>query len=136
MLVNWLNHLYRTWRKRRAIRSYVRKLPGLLAKRYGYKRWYTPAQIRRTAEDYDLDTDYLCYAYATYADVADFVAFHTESGQSCSYEEMRGEVADHFFQGHSDFTTQDLFDDVLAHSHDAHGGFDSHHGGHGDSGHF
>src|SRR5215471_14107694 len=109
-LNNWLRNVFRKWRKHRAIRSYVYKLPGLLAKRYGHKRWYTPAQIRRTAEDCGLDTDYLCYAYATYVEEADFQALHAESGQVCSYDAMRGEIAHDYFHDHSDFTTQDLFE--------------------------
>jgi hypothetical protein len=38
-------------RKRKAIGGYVRKLPRLLAKDYGRRTQYTPAQVRSTIED-------------------------------------------------------------------------------------
>ncbi len=40
---------YFDWvRKRRAIRSYARRLPRLLAKDYGASKTYTPQQVRKT----------------------------------------------------------------------------------------
>jgi Family of unknown function (DUF6559) len=43
-----LSRYFEAFRKRRAIRSYARRLPRLLAKDYGYSQTYTPQQVRKT----------------------------------------------------------------------------------------
>jgi hypothetical protein len=99
---------FRSLAKRRAIRSYARRLPRLLAKDYGHSKSYTPQQVRRTIERYRLNSNYSCYGVAMFSDRDDFTAFHQQIGQSCDYDVMQGEIADLHFQGNSDFTTTDV----------------------------
>jgi len=60
----------RRLKKNRAIQSYVKKLPGLLAKDYGRSAHYRPLQIKRTIERAGLDPIYSCYAIARSAAIA------------------------------------------------------------------
>jgi len=121
-------------RKRKAIGSYVRKLPGLLAKDYGRRTQFTPAQIRSTIERYHLNGIYSCYAIAMFSARDAFDHFHEASGEHCSYDEMRGEIAGDYFGGNTDFGFSDTLatvsDSTSGHdhgnSHDSGGGHDGH----------
>ena len=121
-------------RKHKAIGSYVRKLPRLLAKDYGRRMQYTPAQVRSTIERYHLNGIYSCYAIAMFSARDAFDQFHEASGEHCSYDAMRSEIANDHFGGDSGFSFSDtiatLSDDSGSHdqggSHDGGGG----HGGH------
>ena len=57
MIVAWKAPMkfIRRLKKNRAIKSYVKKLPGLLAKDYGRGARYRPLQIKRTIERAGLD---------------------------------------------------------------------------------
>jgi hypothetical protein len=52
MYIAWMAPLkfIRRFKKNRAIKSYVNKLPGLLATDYGRSTHYRPSQIKRTIE--------------------------------------------------------------------------------------
>ena len=136
---NLVNGFFERWRKRKAIKSYIRKLGPLLVKRYGKQHTYTAAQVKRTVDENGFNADYVCYAYSTYLSPADFEAVHREMGQTCDYEAMRSEVAESHFHGHSDFTVHDVFHEAQAHHGDFLGGSEhSHHdfsGGDSGSGH-
>jgi hypothetical protein len=95
------------FKKRRAIKAYVKKLPGLLAKDYGRLSHYQPLQVRRTIERAGLDTTYACYAIALFSSREDFAQFHNESGESCDYDGIRGEVAQEHFSGDAGFSAVD-----------------------------
>jgi len=46
------------FRRNRAIRTYTKYLPGLLAKEYGKSTVYTPARVRRAIENFGLSASY------------------------------------------------------------------------------
>jgi hypothetical protein len=46
--------LVENFKRNRAIKSYIRKLPSLLAKDYGRSNTYTPKQVKRTIQRYGL----------------------------------------------------------------------------------
>jgi hypothetical protein len=130
-----LGKYLRSFGKRRAIRSYARQLPRLLAKDYGFSRSYTARQVRRTVERSGLNVHHSCYAIAMFSDRDAFVQFHHEIGENCDYDNMRAEIADRHFHGNMDFTISDIFaagvDPGHSGSHDAgsgdgHGGDGSH----------
>jgi hypothetical protein len=121
-------------RKRKAIGGYVRKLPRLLAKDYGRRMQYTPAQVRSTIERYHLNGIYSCYAIAMFSARDAFDQFHEANGEHCSYDAMRGEIAGDYFGGNADFG----FSDTIATLSDSNAGHDhgnSHDGGGGHGGH-
>jgi hypothetical protein len=118
-----LGKYLRSFGKRRAIRSYTRQLPRLLAKDYGFSRTYTARQVRRTVERSGLNVYYSCYAIAMFSDRDAFNQFHHEISENCNYDMMRAEIADGHFHGDIHFTISD----ICAVSSDA--GFDPGHGG-------
>ena len=123
--------LVRSFRKRKAIKLYLQRMGPLLAKRYGKSEYYKPEQVKQTAKEAGLPTDDLCYALSIFCDQDAFDLYHADSGEECSYWEMRTEVADHHFGGNASFTTEEV---AATHSH-AEGGhhsggdFGGHHGG-------
>lgn len=66
--------IVRWFRKRSDLRAYRHHLRPALVARYGRAPSYTPAQVRTTAEQLGLSTDFICYAYAMRDDVRDFGA--------------------------------------------------------------
>ena len=121
--------------KRRAIRSYINKLPRLLAKDYGRSKTYTPLQVRRTIERAGLNTVYSCYGISMFSSREDFDQFHFENGESCNYDVMRSEIGHSHFSGNAEFTFADIFESSSHHeTYTDHGSFhDS--GGHDHGGH-
>lgn len=123
-------------KKRRAIKSYVKKLPRLLAKDYGRSAYYRPLQIKRTIERADLDVTYSCYAVAMFSLRDEFFQFHTDVGEICDYDAMRAEVSVRHFSGDENFTVDNIWDSFSEHKSevthvDSHGSGDGHgHGGH------
>lgn len=96
------------WRKRRAIRFYVRKLPRMLRSDYGFSRTYTPRQVVATIERNGLNRDHAAYAIATFSDPAGFVQFQESDGEHYNYEAMREDVAFNYFNGNTNFTVSDV----------------------------
>ena len=92
------------WQKRRALKAYVRQLPGLLERDYGKAETYSPKQIRSTVERSTLNVQYLCYGLSMYSVREVFDAYHREVGETCDYDAMRQEIADTCFSGNRDFT--------------------------------
>ena len=124
------------FRKRRAIKSYVKKLPRLLAKDYGRSAHYRPLQIKRTIERAGLDVVYSCYAVAMFSLREDFTQFHTDVGENCDYDAMRAEVGHSHFSGDAGFTVDDIWNSFPEHSSEVtHMGSHDSGDGHGHSGH-
>ena len=95
--------LFSTFRKNRAIKTYLRKLPFLLKKDYGNSKEYTPMQVKRTAERYGLGTIYICYGIAMFSGRTPFDVYHQETGESCDFDVMRTELGDNYFDGNANF---------------------------------
>ena len=120
--------LIRNFNRKRAIKSYIKKLPSLLAKDYGKSKTYTPMQVKKTIERSKLSVADACYGIAIFSGREAFYQYHEEMGESCSYDGMRSEIADQYFQGNCDFGSTD----VASVSFDYSGGFDT--GGFGSDG--
>ena len=91
--------------QRKAIKSYISKLPACLKKDYGSSKSYTIGQVRSSIERHGLNRTYAVYAYAIFMQEDDFLALDGDSG--LSYETVRQEVADSYFHGNNDFSVSD-----------------------------
>jgi uncharacterized membrane protein len=107
------------FQRKRAIKSYIKKLPDLLSKDYGRSKTYTPQQVKRTIERAGLNAAWGCYAISMFSSRDAFDAYHHEIGEPCDYDAMRCIIREEYFQGKSDF---DMADMVSA-SSDFGGGF-------------
>lgn len=93
-------------RKKRALKSYVSKLPALLRKSYGGVGPYTVGQVIKTVERYGLNQKYLAYACAIFVEKERFVAAYQHEAD-IAYEDLKQEVADKFFLGNANFSVVD-----------------------------
>jgi hypothetical protein len=100
--------MLRWFHKRRALRSYRRKLAPELIARYGHQPQYSIKQVQLTAHELKLDPDYLCYAFADFCSLPDFDAYHAAMGQACDWEAMRHELDHTWGLGHHPLATVDL----------------------------
>ena len=96
------------FRRNHAIKSYIKRLPRLLAKDYGKSKTYSPKQVKRSIERSGLSVTHACYAIAMFSGREAFDQYHHEVGEFCNYEAMRCEIADKHFSGNSDFEITDL----------------------------
>ena len=103
--------------KKLALRSYRRRLPDLLRRRYGRETHYRPEQVESVARDHGFRLDYLCFAFAMFCERGVFDELHAARGETCDYDAMHvaaGEPCSHA---------------VTAHDHGHHGHDGHHHGG-------
>ncbi|WLQ14442.1 hypothetical protein O5O45_00640 [Hahella aquimaris] len=116
------------WRRRAAVKSYIKVLGPALAKKSGRKRVYPVKKVRALVKELGLSEQYIAYAIALYCKEADFVRYsnnhQTSVDQAVSYESARNfgmtmALSSIFWSGDSGHGASD-------------GGFDS--GGGGDSG--
>jgi hypothetical protein len=122
------------FRKRRAIKAFVRVLSPLLKKRYGKHKRYTEGQVKKTVEAARLDQRYIDYACAMYMNRRTFEEMTNLKGITLDYDEVRQEVADDHFNGNAGFTIHDTLDAART-SHGFFGGdsaFDDYSGDFGD----
>jgi len=82
--------VFRQLRKKRAIKSYLKKLPALLSKDYGKSKKYTPKQVVSTAGRNGLNTLHICYGLAMFCEEGLFDDYHRSIGSHCGYKELRG----------------------------------------------
>jgi hypothetical protein len=122
-------------RKWLAIRDYAKRLGPKLRERYGPSKRYTAAQVKRTIEVCDFNSDYACYALSMYCSRSEFDAYHETRGAECDYDVMHQYHSDSWF----------LHPDTLHHSghaasgadvdwHDGHAHDAGHHGDYSDGG--
>ena len=120
-------------RKRRAIRSFIRKIGPALERRFGRKSHYSPEEVRHAGRDVRAQPDYFCYAYCIYCSQDDFDHHHRQTGEHCDYDSMRTEVAETYFGGDTSFSAETAIDAGSSH-HDSGGGWFSGGDSHSDSG--
>jgi len=113
--------LIANFQRNRSIKSYIKKLPSLLAKDYGNSKTYTPKQVKRTIERSGLSVGDACYGIAMFSSREAFDQYHHEIGESCDYDAMRSEIAEQHFHGNAAFEVSD----IASVSSDYGGGFDA-----------
>lgn len=109
--------MWKSYRKRKALRSYRSVLGQRLRGRFGTRRHYTPAEVGETARLYGLNELYLCYALAMYCERTAFDLHHAERGEACDYDAMRAEVGERLFAGDTSFDGSTLTDTSHPHAH-------------------
>lgn len=78
-----------------------------LVETHGKRKYYPPADVRRSAERCGYGVDVHCWAYVIFTTPEDFNALHAALGESCDYAAMKAEVlAD--LAGGSTFSLLDL----------------------------
>ena len=136
--------MFKWLHRNRKIKKYAKHLPLELKRDYGYKKFYSKAQVDKIIKRTNIGiitgnsiTDN-CYAYAMFCSPKEFKDIHSKAGEHCDYASMRMEVSNCLFSGATNFTMASL---ILAASHvetsflggaDFGGGGDF--GGDGDSG--
>lgn len=86
--------MFKKWKKKKILKSFVLRVPVDLAKRYGIKDFYTQGQLSRTIDECNYSPQYHGYAQ---------VIFLTKDAaleiikDSMVYESIRHELANKFF---------------------------------------
>ncbi|WP_330959322.1 DUF6559 family protein [Photobacterium sp. 53610] len=100
--------------KNRKIKSYAKRLPRDLKKRYGKKKHYSKSQVDRALIRQRLrhssgnitPNDY--YAYAMYCSPREFSQICHSTDTNHDYHQMRREISEVVFGGQSEFTFSSL----------------------------
>ena len=109
--------MFESFFKKRKIKKYARKLPHDLKLMYGYKEYYSKAEVDVAIKRRKIDNNAgvvigdNCYAYAMYCSPEEFKAIHDEAGENCDYGAMRSEISHTLFNGQYDFTFTTLLAD-------------------------
>ncbi|WP_308428109.1 DUF6559 family protein [Psychrosphaera saromensis] len=96
--------------KKRKIKKYARKLPQDLKAKYGYKQYYSKAEVdsaikrKKIGNSRGVVITANCYAYAMYCSPEEFKKIHDSAGKNFDYSSMRSDVSDILFNGASDFS--------------------------------
>ena len=92
------------FKKKRAIKSYLVKLPKTLSKDYGKSEFYTPEQVSKSIERSGLQTIYAYFAISMFCVRDSYDSYYQTSDETVSYDESRAAIADTYFNGYSDFS--------------------------------
>ncbi|WP_281556018.1 DUF6559 family protein [Thalassomonas sp. RHCl1] len=129
--------MFQSFFKKRKIKKYASKLPQDLKAKYGYKQYYSKAQVDAAIKRKKIGnsgavvvTDN-CYAYAMYCSPEEFRGIHDSAGENCDYGAMRSDISDTLFNGATDFSFSTLLVESSNSASGSVGGFGS-----GDSGGF
>jgi len=129
--------LIHTLLRRRALKRFVRRLPGLLLADYGHRGPFTPEQVAATIGRYRVSSRaFVPYAQTIFCDRERTERAWREAGAARDYAVLRGEVGAVLFDGDHDFTLADVGREAASGGGEGQAG--GHDGGHhhaGDSGH-
>jgi len=106
--------MFQSFFKNRKIKKYARKLPQDLKVKYGYKQYYSKAEVdssikrKRIGNSGGVVITDNCYAYAMYCSPEEFKEIHDSAGENCDYSSMRNDVSETLFNGASDFSFSTL----------------------------
>ena len=95
--------ILRLLKRRKAIKSFVYKLPLEVHRRFGDKQFYSLEQVERTLENGKYDRAFSAYAYALLCSRKDFDSFFGELKLKCTYDSLRMFVSKKYFNGIFDF---------------------------------
>lgn len=100
LLAGWLGDRFQRRPQRKAIALYLAQLPGLLAKDYGARGPYTPAQVERAISRHRIGAgEFSAYSLAIFCDRDDVA----ETRPEIDYDTLRAEIAEAFFDGDTNF---------------------------------
>jgi hypothetical protein len=95
--------MLRQFKRRIAIRDYVRRLPAELLRRWGEQRYYALDQVSSAAEQAGFDKTFLAYAHALFCRREEFDSYYGPLKVACTYDGLRRIVSRRYFEGASDF---------------------------------
>lgn len=101
--------MFRHIKRYLAIRSYMHRLAGELAGRFGRRPSYTTEQVSRAVERGGLSKAFVAYAHAAFCTPQEFEAYYEPLGVACNYLDLRRVIARRYFSGHMDFDAQTIF---------------------------
>lgn len=114
-----INH----YKKNKAIKSYIVKLPKILSKDYGKSEFYTPQQVSKSIERSGLQTIYTYFAISMFCVRESYDSYYQTPGQAVSYDDSRTEIADSYFNSYTDFTPKHI--DTISEDYNSNVSFDS-----------
>ncbi len=114
-----INH----YKKNKAIKSYIVKLPKILSKDYGKSEFYTPQQVSKSIERSGLQTIYTYFAVSMFCVRESYDSYYQPSGQAVSYDDSRIEIADSYFNSYTDFSPKHI--DTISEDYNSNVSFDS-----------
>ena len=100
--------MFRFFKRRKAIKNFVCKLPLELHRRFGDKRFYLLEQVERILENGKYDRAFSAYAIALLCSRNDFDGYFGELKLKCSYDSLRKFVAKKYINGIIDFDASSL----------------------------
>ena len=95
--------------KKRAIRTYIRELPRLLARDYGASSSYTSAQINKAVGRYRLNERYIHIAVLLFSSRESFEMRYCKDYDRQDYDLIRVDLANSYFGGNVHFQINDFF---------------------------
>ncbi len=98
-----LGAMFGFFKKRRAIKGFVRDMGPELRKRYGRKSHYTPDEVKQTGRELRSNQDYFPYALCLFCSQADFNSQFPGAGNLPDYNALREEVGSSCFGGDTSF---------------------------------
>ena len=93
----------RLLKRRKAIKSFVYRLPLELHRRFGDNRYYSVEEVDRSLEDKKYDKAFSAYAYALFCSRKDFDACFSELKVNCTYDGLRKFIGKKYLYGAIDF---------------------------------
>ena len=81
---------------------YGKEVGEILVRRYGKKKYYSPAQVKGASAKSKYNIDWHCWAMCLYTTSSDFQSYHDSIGESCDYASMKSEMTSALTDGASD----------------------------------
>jgi hypothetical protein len=100
--------MFRLLKRRKAVKSFVNKLPLALHRRFGDKRYYSFDEIASAFENRKYDYEFRAFAFALLSSRKDFNSRFYGLKADCDYDSLRKFVAKKYFNGIIDFDAASL----------------------------
>jgi len=100
--------MFRFLKRRRAIRSFVYKLPLDLRQRFGEKNFYSIDELDKIFSRLQYNEAFKAYAYALLCSRSTFDDYFNQLHVNCTYDGLRQSVAKKYFRGITDFDALSL----------------------------
>jgi hypothetical protein len=95
--------MFRLFKRRQAIKSFVYRLSLELNEHFGQKTFYSVEEVDQLLEAGKFDKAFSAYAYAMFCSRATFDAYFSPLKVNCTYAGLRKIVTKRFFSGIIDF---------------------------------
>ena len=75
-------------------KQYIKDIGKILVKENGKKKYYKPQEVKKAHKHSNwVDVvDFSCWAMCTFSSHSDFDKYHQETGEICSYVDMKSEM--------------------------------------------